>query len=124
MTTRATPERITVEASPGIPDLYTITLPGDDSVQVYVDPGRPGFNEFHATYIGPDGKELPMRSFSVTAMRSGSPAAALPVRRLDRIGHFVADLAGARSGRYRFVLSGVTADAATTYRSDVTIPIR
>ncbi len=44
------------------------------------------------------------------------------MRKLDSIGHFVADLPGARQGSYRFVLDGVPADGPT-YRSDVTIPV-
>jgi copper transport protein len=125
VTTRSTPEHITVSHSPDIPDLYTITLADSASLQVYLDPGRAGFNEFHATYVGADGKETPMRSLEVTATgpdpTTGTPSR-LAVRKLDTIGHFVADLSGARHGSYRFVLEGVAA-GGLTYRSDVTIPV-
>ena len=98
VTTRSTPEHITVNHSPGVPDLYTITLPDAASLQVYLDPGKTGSNEFHATYVGADGEETPMRSLDVTATgpdpatNSSTP---LTVRKLDSIGHFVADLPGA-----------------------------
>jgi len=124
VTTRATPEHVTVEHSPGIPDLYTISLPDSQSVQVYLDPGKPGFNEFHVTYVGADGKEMSMRSLTVKA--SGptvtSTPAHLAVRRLDSIGHFVADLPGARAGRYRFVLDAEARDG-TPFTSTVSIPV-
>jgi copper transport protein len=125
LTTRPTPQQVTVERSPGIPDLYTITLPDATSLQVYLDPGRPGSNEFHATYVGADGKEMPMRSLQVTATGPGpqEPARPLPVRKLDTIGHFVADLSDARTGPHHFVLDAVGADG-TPYRSTVTIPVR
>jgi hypothetical protein len=125
VTTRSMPEHITVSHSAGIPDLYTIDLPDSASLQVYLDPGKVGFNEFHATYVGADGKEMPMRSLSTTVARVGAESASptpLTVRRLDSLGHFVADLPGAHEGTYRFVLDGLSAQG-TTYRSDVTIPV-
>ena len=125
VTTRATPEHITVSHSPGIPDLYTITLADSATLQVYLDPGTVGFNEFHATYVGADGKEMPMRSLEVTATGpdpATGTSSRLAVRKLDSIGHFVADLPGARRGSYRFVLDGVST-GGPTYRSDVTIPV-
>ena len=125
VTTRATPEHITVSHSPGIPDLYTITLADSATLQVYLDPGTVGFNEFHATYVGADGKEMPMRLLDVTATGpdpATGTSSRLAVRKLDSIGHFVADLPGARRGSYRFVLDGVST-GGPTYRSDVTIPV-
>jgi copper transport protein len=124
---RPPPQHVTVDHSPGIPDLYTISLANDDSLQVYLDPGRPGLNEFHATYVGADGRELAMHSLAVTAAgpSPGSASTArrpLSVRKLDAAGHFVADLAGAVRGRYRFDLDARAADGST-FRSSVTIPV-
>ncbi|HVN51586.1 MAG TPA: CopD family protein [Acidimicrobiales bacterium] len=124
VTTRAAPEHITIEHDPGLPDLYTIALPDSQSVQVYLDPGRTGFNEFHVTYVGADGREISMRSLSVKA--TGPDASATPahltVRRLDSVGHFVADLPGTQRGRYRFVLDA-EARGGTPFTSTVTIPV-
>jgi hypothetical protein len=104
VTTRAPPERITVDHNPGLPDVYTLHLAQLQSVQVYLDPGHPGFDELHVTFIGAGGQEVPMAGATVAA----SPGGALPVRRLDDIGHFVADLAGASRRSYRFDVVGTT----------------
>jgi putative copper export protein/methionine-rich copper-binding protein CopC len=107
VTTRQQPQNITVtHPGSGLPDLYTLHLPGTRSVQTYLDPGHPGaLNEFHCTFIGPDGQELPMvAAFTVTA----APGGELTVRRLDTIGHFVADLPHAVKATYRFRIAGTT----------------
>jgi putative copper export protein len=104
VSTRSPPERITVEHNPGLPDVYTLQLPQQRTVQVYLDPGRAGFNEFHLTFIGEDGQETPMSTASVIT----TPGGALPVRRLDQVGHFVADLAGATPRTYRFQMAATT----------------
>ncbi len=124
VTTRTAPEHITIEHSPGVPDLYTITLEAGRSLQTYLDPGRPGSNEFHATYFASPDRELPMRSLMVTATGPGLPRPTrLTVRTLDQVGHFVADLPGARPGPYRFAMTAIAVDG-TTYQSDVTIGVR
>jgi copper transport protein len=119
------PQRVTVSRSPGVPDLYTLSLANDDALQVYLDPGHAGLNEFHATYLGADGQEMAMRSLAVTA-RGPDPASdrarALTVRKLDNTGHFVADLEGAAPGRYAFVLEAVAGDG-TSIRSSITLPV-
>jgi hypothetical protein len=104
---------------PGLPTLYTLELQGGLSVQTYLDPGHPGFNEFHVTFIGTDGQELPMAALTVTA----TPGGTLPVRRLDQVGHFVADLNGARKSTYRFNITGTT-QTADTLQGTLTIPVR
>jgi hypothetical protein len=107
-----------------VPDLYTISLEAGRTLQSYLDPGRPGLNEFHATYLASADRERPMRSLTGTATGPGlSRPTGLVVRRLDATGHIVADLERARPGPYRFVLSAVAIDG-TTYQSDVTIPVR
>ena len=119
------PQPVTVSRSPGVPDLYTLSLANDDALQVYLDPGRGGLNEFHATYLGADGQELAMRSLVVTARGpdpASDPAKALTVRKLDDSGHFVADLEGATRGRYSFMLEAVAADGTRT-RSSITLPV-
>ena len=77
VTPRRPVEHVTVQHSPGIPDLYTVTLPGSQSLQVYLDPGKRGFNELHATYLAADGKELHMRSLAVSVSEPGRPARSL-----------------------------------------------
>lgn len=106
--TRTPAERITVQHNRGLPDVYTLQLPQQQSLQVYLDPGRRGFNEFHMTFVGANGQEVQMAGTTVLA----DPGGALPVRRLDPIGHFVADLAGALPRAYRFTVTGDTASGA------------
>jgi hypothetical protein len=114
------PEKVVVAPQgPGIPTLYTLDLPGGESVQTYLDPGKPGFNEFHVTFIGANGQEVPMTTLTVTA----TPGGTLPVRRLDQIGHFVADLSGATAGPHRFDVTG-TAATGDTLQGTITIPVR
>ncbi len=123
VTPRTPPEHITVNHSPGIPDLYTISLATGGSVQVYLDPGHPGLNEFHVTYVGTDGQETPTRSVTVRASGPSQGSRRLTVRRLDTVGHFVADLTGATRGTYRFEMNATFVDG-TEADSSVSIPVR
>ncbi len=122
VTPRTPPQHITVNHSPGIPDLYTISLTTGGTVQVYLDPGKPGLNEFHTTYVGTDGRETPTRSLSVHVSGPSGPTRQLAVRKLDTIGHFVADLTGATRGKYRFTLNATFADD-TRAVSTITISV-
>jgi hypothetical protein len=99
--------------------VYTAELPEQQSLQIYLDPGHPGFNEFHATFIGANGQEVQMTGAQVSATPGGS----LPVRRLDPIGHFVADLAGATKRAYRFEVVG-TAASGESFHVTLTIPVK
>jgi len=77
--------------APGQPTLYSIDLPGRRVLDMYLDPGRPGFNEVHETFIGADGNELPVPQLAViTAARPGGTPQRLPVRRFGP-GHFIGD---------------------------------
>jgi hypothetical protein len=113
LATRQPPERIDVQRYAGAPTLYTLHLSGGRSIQVYLDPGRAGVhvNEFHVTVVGADSTELPVSDLTVSASPPGKTVAVpLTVRRLDPLGHFVADVLDATAGSYRF---DVNATAAT-----------
>ena len=88
-------------------------------VTLSINPGKVGFNEFHVTFIGVDGQELPMAALTVTA----TPGGPLTVRRLDQVGHFVADLNGETKGAYRFQIAGTT-NTGDTLQGTLTIPVR
>jgi copper transport protein len=120
VTTRQPPENITVtRTGGGLPDLYNLHLSGARTVQSYLDPGHPvALNEFHATFIGPDGQEIQMTALTVTA----TPGGALVVRRLDTIGHFVSDLPNATKGPYRFTITGTT-EGGETLTGTFQIPV-
>ena len=121
VTTRSVPLKIDASRSPGLPTVYTIHVTPTASIQVYLDPGRPGFNEFHVTLLSAGDNEIPTSHVAVHAARSSSIAAPLTVRPLDNIGHYVADLSGAISGRYTFSIDATTDQGSL--HADITISI-
>lgn len=79
-----------VARTPGLPDLYTITLPDGSSVQAYLDPARPGPAEVHFTVFDANGRELPLTSAEATAT---SPSGSRPLELLRLSpGHFTANV--------------------------------
>ncbi len=100
----------TIEA-PGQPTLYSIDLPGRRVLNMYLDPGRPGFNEVHETFIGADGNELPVPQIAViTAARPGGAPQRLPVRRFGP-GHFIGDAALA-AGDWEIAVTATARDGS------------
>ena len=75
----------------GVPTIYTAHLASGDSLQVYLDPGRPGANELHATFFDASGNELPVPSATFLVAPAGAPSGVIVPRQLEP-GHFVADL--------------------------------
>jgi copper transport protein len=118
------PEPTKSQTFVGSPTVYTVSLPGSRQLQIYSDPIRLGKAEFHATFIdGTTGQELKMATFAVTAARSpgGSNGALLTFRKLDDLGHFVADGPG-RKGTYTFNVAGTTTDG-DVLGATITVPI-
>ncbi|MHB8463283.1 MAG: copper resistance CopC/CopD family protein [Acidimicrobiales bacterium] len=125
VTPRRPPQKIVIAPQgSGLPTLYTLELSGNRSVQTYLDPGHPGFNEFHVTFLGADGNEMPTSGVAAGATPPGAATpTVLTVRRLDAVGHFVADLPGAITGVYRFDVTGTT-QTGDTIQGTFTIPVR
>jgi copper transport protein len=94
------PQRISAVRTPGLPTIYTITTGSGQAVQAYVDPGRPGANEVHVTFLGPDGAELPTSGPQISAQLRNGARSQLTVRALGP-GHFVGD-ATLRAGTWTF----------------------
>jgi hypothetical protein len=112
-----------VQRTAGLPTFYNIHLSGGRQIQVYLDPGHPGFNEFHATFLGADGNELPVSTFNVTqSIEPAGSAALLTTRKLDNLGHYVAD-APSQRGTYRFAITAATADG-NVLGADIDIPVK
>ena len=112
-----------VQRNAGLPSFYDIHLSAGRQIQVYLDPGHPGFNEFHATFLGADGAELPISTFNVTqAIEPAGAAALLTTRKLDNLGHYVAD-ATTQRGTYRFAIAAATADGSAL-GADIDIPVK
>ena len=111
----------TIEA-PGQPTLYGIDLPAGRVLDVYLDPGRPGFNEVHATFIEASGQELPIpRPITITAARPGGAPQALPVRRFGP-GHFIGD-AQLGPGEWQLEFAGTDA-GGTVLEAPLTVRLR
>lgn len=107
--TRAPAQEVQViEGGPGQPDLYTISLPGERSVQAYIDPGTPGAGEVHFTFFDPSGGELPMAEATINASPAGEDGRELEVRRLGP-GHFVAGV-DLDAGTWRFGVDATAED--------------
>jgi copper transport protein len=80
---------VQVNAAPGVPTIYSVSLEGGGSVQVYLDPGTPGQNDVHATIFDAAGAELPVTSATM-ALFPASAGGVLLAPRLLEPGHFVA----------------------------------
>lgn len=113
--------RVRVSKVPGQPTLFTIDLPLGRSVQTYVDPGRQGLNQVHATFFDAGGNELPLSATSsLTARPSGGASRTLPVKRLGP-GHFVGE-GQLAAGPWHFEVSASAADGFSLQASfDLTI---
>lgn len=108
--TASPPHPIKVQSFAGSPTTYTVALAAGASLQVYVDPINLGIAEFHATFFGADGQELPMQATlaaDAAPYPDGPIGAPFTYRDLDGIGHFVAD-ARVPAGTYRFNVVGTT----------------
>jgi copper transport protein len=87
LVTRAPPVEPTVTQQEGLPDVATFTLPSGEQLQVYLDPGATGPNEFHVTAFDAQGLELPLASAVVVASMHEGEAVALDAVQLTP-GHF------------------------------------
>lgn len=87
LVTRAPPVEPTVTQQEGLPDVATFTLSSGEQLQVYLDPGTPGPNEFHVTAFDAQGLELPLASAVVVASMHDGDAEALGAVQLTP-GHF------------------------------------
>jgi hypothetical protein len=108
---RPPPQHIQVQAAPGQPTLYIVTFPGGDQVQMYLDPGKPGPNQVHATYFDAQGNELPIASATFEGWLPNGQTADLTPSRFSA-GHFVGQ-GRLAAGRWHFVIVATTRDGAT-----------
>jgi hypothetical protein len=102
--TRTARATIDVNAVAGLPTIYTVHLSAGRSVQVYLDPGKAGANEVHATFFDAAGIELPVASIAMVLGPSDGAGSILKPRQLEP-GHFVAD-ATLVAGTYTLSLAG------------------
>ncbi len=118
LTTITTPPIVTVTRFAGLPTLYSIQLEKGGLAQVYIDPDKPGPDEFHVTFFtnSNETSEIHIASVTIGMTPPGGTPTILVSRRLDPIGHFVAD-ATIPAGPTRYDLLATTAAgvAITTY---------
>jgi nitrogen fixation protein FixH len=111
VTARVHPETVRTISAPGQPTLYGIDLPGGRTLDVYLDPDKPGLNEVHATFIDANGGELQIpQPPSVTVAGPEPIPQALPVRRFGP-GHFIAD-ARLGAGAWRLEITATARDGS------------
>ncbi len=93
----------------GLPTLYSVRLQNGWIAQVYIDPDRSGADEFHVTFFGnaSETSELQIATTSIGMTAPGGTPTILVSRRLDRIGHFVAE-ATIPAGATRFDILATT----------------
>jgi hypothetical protein len=93
LTTASPAPLVTATRFSGLPTLYSIQLQHGWLAQVYLDPDKPGADEFHVTFFtnANETSEIQIASATIGMTTPGGTPTILVSRRLDPIGHFVAD---------------------------------
>jgi putative copper export protein len=90
-----------VAAAPDQPTIHTITYPGGQQLQLYLDPDVPGPGQVHLTAFDARGDELPIRELRVVAITPDGTTRTLAPERFTP-GHFVTPV-GLTEGSWSFV---------------------
>ena len=114
LATRETPQQVKVSEVPGQPTLYTITLPAGETLQGYIDPGRPGPNTVHFTFFNSSGDEQPASKARATMTRAAGAPEELTLIRLGE-GHFAANV-DLGPGRVAFAIDATAGRAQRSGR--------
>jgi copper transport protein len=114
LATRQAPQQVKVSEVPGQPTLYTVTLAGGDTLQGYIDPGRPGPNTVHFTFFNSSGDEQPSSKARATMTRASGAPGELTLIRLGE-GHFAANI-DLEPGRVAFTIDATAGRAQRSAR--------
>lgn len=107
LVTRAPPTTsVVAQGSGDLPDIETVTMSTDEQLQLYLDPGAPGTNEYHVTAFDPEGDELELSGLVVVATGPDGTTETLDVTRLTP-GHFAAPIE-TDAGSWRFDVVATT----------------
>jgi copper transport protein len=109
---------VTATRFSGLPTLYSIHLQHGWLAQVYLDPDKAGAGEFHVTFFtnANETTELQISSATVGMTTARGAPTILVSRRLDPIGHFVADATvPPGSTRFDILASTESGQAINTY---------
>jgi hypothetical protein len=103
---------------PTLPDISVVALPHGASAQVYLEPGRPGVNQFHVIVTDQNGAPLTARPV-VRATRRGGGAIPLRMARLSP-GHYLS-VTVLRSGTWRFDIEAPTGSGIDRFSIERTL---
>jgi copper transport protein len=109
---------VTAARFSGLPTLYSIRLQSGWLAQVYIDPDKAGADEFHVTFFTSSNEtsEIQIATTTIGMTPPGGTPTILVSRRLDPIGHFVADATvPAGATRYDIIATTATGVAIATY---------
>ena len=109
---------VTAARFSGLPTLYSIQLQNGWLAQVYIDPDKAGTDEFHLTFFTSSNEtsELQIASTTIGMTPPGGTPTILVSRRLDPVGHFVADVTvPAGATRYDIIATTEAGVAIATY---------
>jgi len=118
LTTTTAAPIVTATRFSGLPTLYSIQLQHGWLAQVYIDPDKPGADEFHVTFFtnANETSEIPIATTTIGMTPPGGSPTILVSRRLDPIGHFVADAdVPAGATRYDVIATTTSGVAIATY---------
>jgi copper transport protein len=111
MTARSRSQPVQTIKTPGQPTLYNIDLSNGRLLDAYLDPGKPGLNELHLTFIAGQSEISIPAPAKVTAARPRGAPRVLPVRRFGP-GHFIVD-AQLGAGDWQIEVTATTAAGET-----------
>ena len=118
LTTISAAPTVTATRFNGLPTLYSVQLQNGWLAQVYIDPDKPGADEFHVTFFtnSNETSEIQIATTTIGMTPPGGMPTILVSRRLDPIGHFVADaVVPAGATRYDIIATTQTGAAIATY---------
>ena len=119
LTVAEAPQVVDADRVPGAPTIYTVHLAAGDTVQVYLDPDKPGLpNDLHVTFFDAQGEGLAVTDISAAVAVGGGTPAPVPLQTLSP-GH-VAGRLSAPTGPQSITLVG-TAPGGLALRARLTI---
>ena len=112
-------QSVSVDQAGDQPAIHSLRRPGGETVQIYLDPQRPGQSELHATFFDAGGTETQIQEAVVVAARGNLRSRSLSLRRFGP-GHFVADIRLA-GGRWTFDIVGKQQTGSLRYLADIEV---
>ena len=103
---------VKISRVPGQPTVYTISLQRGETLQAYLDPGRPGPNVLHLTYFTAAGAEQPMFEASANATGPSGKAGGLTLSKLSP-GHYASNLT-LTPGHWSFAVNATSKEGDLT----------